>query len=93
MLLFGWGIFVGGVVSRVFFFLVLFPESFPASSSCFWFGFFSFWFYFQTVFLLLVLGPFGMFQGCELPRAAILLVEFVSVFHFPEQRRAQVPGC
>lgn len=92
MVLFGWGIFVGGVVSRFFFFLVLFPESFPASSSCFCFCFF-FWFYFQTGFLLLVLGPFGMFQGCELPRAAILLVEFVSVFHFPEQRRAQVPGC
>lgn len=58
------------------------------------FGFsFTFWFYFQPLFPLPVLGPFEMFQGCELPRTAILLVEFVSLFHFHEQRRAQAPGC
>lgn len=38
----------------------------------------------------LVIGLFEMFQGCELPRTAILLVESVSHFHVREQRRAQV---
>lgn len=56
----------------------------------FWFLYFCF--YFQTVFLLLVLGPFEMFQGCELPSTVILLVGSVSLFHFNNQRRAQVPG-
>lgn len=55
--------------------------------------FFYFWFYFQTVFLLLALGPFEVFQGCGLPRTAILLVEAVSLFHFNDQRRAHIPGC
>lgn len=59
----------------------------------FLFLFFYFWFYFQTVFLLLALGPFEMFQGCGLPRTAVLFLEAVSLFHFSDQSRAQLPGC